>query len=153
MMRNQLQHGLAMGLMAFFIGILAAQGPMQNFVLCMGADGHMAVESSTGPDGNCLDLPASPTPPQSSLQLLASHLVLDTDCGACRDIALTCTDARYAPAVVFAPAHSDAKASAVPVVVLALPAAYSVQPSGSDPHEQRATLSIPLHLRSTVLLI
>ena len=149
---DRLQHRLAVGILASFIGIVAAQGPLQHFVLCVGADGHVAIEVASGPQGRCLDLPVSPTPP-GSLQFLAGYFVLDTDCGDCRDLSLTPADALYAPSVL-APAQSDAKTSPELAVVLVLPPTFSTRPSrGADPHRQPATLSTPLHLRSTVLLI
>ena len=152
-LRNQLQHRLAMGFMACVIGILAAQGPMQNFVLCFGADGHIAVETATGPLGNCTNSPVSQTPTPGSLQYLAGQFVLGAHCGACQDIALARTDLRYTPRVS-APNQIDAKDSTGPAVVLFLPVASTNQTaSGSRPDKQPATLSIPRHLRSTLLLI
>ena len=139
--------------MVCLVIIVAAQGPMQNLVLCLGADGHVAVEASVGVDGSCTDSSVSRTPRSASPALLAGHSVRGAHCGTCLDLVLTHTDALYGPSVS-SPPHSAARTAAGPPVSLAFHTPGNTQPAHlPEPHAQLATLAIPLHLSSTLLLI
>jgi len=143
---------LATGLIACLIGILTAQGTMQGFVLCWGADEHFAVEVSIGSEGTCNIPSASLTRPTASLELLANDSALSSHCGPCRDFALTHTDSFYVrPGSVRSQRDWTNFAG---LVVLVLPSKSGIQPVGGyGSHKQSAVLSTPLHLRSTLLLI
>ena len=127
-------------LAAILICIFAAQGPMQNLVLCLGVDGHVAVEASAGAEGSCSDVTAFQT-------------VAPGHCGVCRDVALTSTEFTAIPPI-FAPVQGAPLGSLLPVTAFLRPTPFGVQQARcSGPAKQQALLSVPLHLSSTLLLI
>ena len=126
-------------LAAILICIFAAQGPMQNFVMCLGADGHVAVEASVAVEGSCSDAGVFQT-------MTPGH------CGVCRDVALASTEFARTPPV-FAPVQRAPHGSLLPVIAFLGPTPSSAQQASSSPAKQPALLSVSLHLSSTLLLI
>ena len=152
-LRRLLQYPLAAGLVACFCVIVAAQGPLQSFVLCFGTDGHVAVEASVGLGGSCTDFSVSQRTTPGTPASLAGDPGPGAHCGACRDLVLTHTDALYGSAVSLSE-QSSAKTSLGPAVPLVLHTQRNAQPAKRiNPRQQPALLSIPLHLSSTLLLV
>jgi hypothetical protein len=152
-LRTLIRIPLATGLIACLIGILAVQGTMQNFVLCQGADGHVAIEISPGSEGTCEPQSVRPTKPLASRDFLTNGFVLISHCGPCRDFALVGADSFYAPPF-FAQSQNTLTSFTDLPAVLVLPSKPSLQPDKHFIlHKQPAVLSAPLHLRSTFLLI
>lgn len=148
-----LRYPLAKGLIACLIGILAAQGAMRNFVLCRGLDGHISIEASPETEGTCGPQSNPQTKLSASLGFRASECVPASHCGPCRDSTLAHADSLYAR-LRAAQSQSGRTTLAPPQSGLVLLAKLCIQTVGRfSPRRQPATLSAPLHLRSTLLLI
>jgi hypothetical protein len=147
------EHPFAAGLIACLIGILAAQGTMQDFVLCRGSDGHIAIEASRGTEGTCEPQSVLQTGRAASGEWLSSSFVFISHCGPCRDLSLAHTDSFYARSV-FVQSQIGQKIFTELSAVLVLPSRFGISPDRHTSfHQLPATLSTPLHLRSTLLLI
>ncbi len=145
------KHSLVAGLIAILIGILIAQSAMQDFVLCRGADGHIALEVSPGPEGTCESQSPLPTESPTPQAFLTSGFAL-THCGPCRDVVLAQTDSSFYTRPGFTHLQSDLTTFTGITARLGLPSKTSIQ-SGKPfrPHKQPEILSSPLPPRSTLL--
>ena len=73
----------ACSLLVFLLaGLLVGQGSLQEYVLCLGPDGHVAVESATGPGESCRSAPA----PQERRIAPTDFLVSGLYRSACQDL-------------------------------------------------------------------
>jgi len=143
----------AAGLIGCLIGILAVQGTMQGFVLCRGSDGHIAIEASRGTEGSCEPQSVLQTGQETLGKWLSSSLDFASHCGPCRDVSLAHTDFFYARSV-FVQSQVGQKMFAELPAVPVLASSFGIPPDRrTDSHRLPATLSTPLHLRSTLLLI
>ena len=149
-----LQQPLVAGLIALLVCILTGQGMLHNMVLCLGDDGHVAVEASAGPGQTCAASPAAGAPQHGQVECLSSSALSRLHCGPCQDVSLSPTDGLYVRSYPADPksARTELSAqSALPVLV-----ATSVLKPGRRPcapPRGPAFTSAPLHLRSTLLLI
>lgn len=66
-----------------FIGILISQGPLPNFVLCIGADGHVDVEVANS--GQCTSF-ATDVQQKTSGFLAYEVSTIQDHCGRCLDL-------------------------------------------------------------------
>lgn len=138
-------------LLAFTSGALANASAAVGIVLCVGLDGHVAVETARGPD--CADFldhaaPAS-TPPETGATA-ASH------CHDCLDIALA--DASAAASVAKLQVAAARNLDEIPVLPIFLLAALAARPLlrelGPPPlHEERLPDPKLLAHRTDVLLV
>jgi hypothetical protein len=135
-------------------GLLAGQGMLRDFVLCLEVDGQVAIEPTTGPGGSCEIASTAQTRRQSSpAQWLSGTRALGQHCGPCSDVAL-------APANVVYPeprrlqnhaaSHSFLSVPAVPYLVYR---ASDFKPALSQAHSNFSVPSALPALRSTILLI
>ena len=138
--------------MALLVGALTGQSMLQDFVLCLGADGHVAVEAGTGPGGTCETLSAAQKQGWSTTELRLGAPASGSHCGPCRDLAIVQADSMYMR-------H--------PLLQIDLPAFSPLRPilytpSGINPrsfhalypsHTLSAASSSLTYLRSTILLI
>lgn len=157
-MRKFLQHKKTRrNLSLFFIGTFAfhfllLHGELSGYVLCIGSDGHVAVERSVD-DTTCSDTEIPP-----HLEVTSEHnkncCALDTNhCGDCRDISLTsdCQDEQAR--------NPQRLVDIQPIQSLVISASLS-NPGGNEYGHQNPTLTYHTSyhlslasLRSTVLLI
>ena len=127
---------------------LAAQGFSPGAVLCLQADGQMAVEIP-GASQSCAGQVASPYRAHAALPV--ALLVSDEDCGPCADLLLPDVSAAEGPAGRhFTTGHLSTLTWQHPALILLEP----VRTSGAALHRPPPNILPPAHLhRSTVLLI
>lgn len=150
---NSIKHNLSLFLVGIFaLHFLVLHGGLSGFVLCIGNDGHVAVERSTD-DVSCSDKEI-PAHPEVTYEHTDTCCSLTTDhCGDCRDIALTsdCQDEQ---------ARAPQKASEIKSIQpLAISGPLS-DPGGMERRHQKPVIDyLTSHylslasIRSTVLLI
>lgn len=150
--RSLQKHPLVAGLATILIGILITQGTMQGFVLCRGADGHIAIEAASGSERTCeAQAPLSQELP--TLQAFLANGFALTHCGPCRDVALA-HDSSFYIKPGFEHPQSDLTIFPGVAAGLILPPKAKIQSDKSFClHKHPETPSRPLHLRSTLLLI
>lgn len=131
----------------FLIAVLSLPLVGQGLVLCIGADGHVAVESAS--DGKCCDSPSRDV--TGSAFVVALPPADSADCGICVDIVIDSNTeagrvaARQAPA--FAP-------SVLPVLIALDDALGTPCNSALHPPRHRGCTNTPLaHLRTVSLLV
>ncbi len=134
-------------------GLLTGQGILRDFVLCLGTDGHVALELATGPGGTC-ETRSSQEPVRGELSLQwASDNRLGQHCGPCEDFILARTSPTYSEPSRFQ--FSVSAASQEPLAaVFQSSAAHSRSVKPLDRFHHRGPLpSSLIALRSTILLI
>ena len=85
----------AIPLVWLFIGILISQGPLPNFVLCIGADGHVEVEAVDR--GQCASFVTETQQNASDFLPAYGVFTIQDHCGACLDlpIFMSSSEAEY----------------------------------------------------------
>lgn len=130
---------------------LGAQGLLQTFVLCLGADGHVALEATAAPELGCGTLSPAIGQASSSKDLLLGPQQGASHCGLCEDAVLSSLDTTYAMgkgvSQIDLPAHTSSP-SALPLRSIDLRYFSSVSRSWSP-----ASSPFLACLRTTVLLI
>ena len=136
----------------FALHFLLLHGGWSGFVLCIGNDGHIAVERSAG-DASCSEADIRLYPETAAVHALDCIDLAKQHCGDCRDIALisNCQDE---------PARQPQKPVEVHPVQPLVIAAFLGEPRGIEHGHQKPTTSFPIlphyhlaALHSTVLLI
>ena len=92
-----------------YLSIIPTQ--LSNYVLCLGADGHVAFEASI--NGKCIDAPAFGS---EHVEVAHTEIMMETDhCGSCIDLAIfpALDTTLHLVSVNDAPTHSPILPSAV----------------------------------------
>ena len=136
-------------------GLLTGQDMLGDFVLCLGTDGHAALEPATGPGGTCETRSAQEPDRELSLRWSPHNRSLGQHCGPCEDFILARTSRTYSE-----PSRLQFNLSAASQVGMPLAAVFHVSAAHSrsvkplDRFHHRAPLfSSLIALRSTILLI
>lgn len=129
-----------------YLSIIPTQ--LSNYVLCIGADGHIAFEASI--NGRCTDTHALDSEPEEVTQ---TEIMLETDhCGSCIDLAIfPALDTKlHLVSVNDAPPHSPILPSAVYTYQKRTPTILTFTSAQHIPPLINSTL---IYLRTTTLLI
>ena len=135
-------------------GLLAGQGILRDFVLCLGTDGHVALEPAIGPGGTCETRSALEPDRKLTLQWSPDNRSLGQHCGSCEDLIFARTSPTYSEPSRLQFSFRGASQAGMPLAVVHLPAAHSRSVKLLDRFHHSAPLSSSLiSLRSTFLLI
>lgn len=80
-----------MYLILLLIGIIASQATLQDFVLCVGADGHVALEAAVGRDRTCETFAVAHPKRAFPVEWLPEEGSRRQHCGVCTDLVLVPT--------------------------------------------------------------
>ncbi len=135
-------------------GLLTGQDMLGDFVLCLGTDGHAALEPATGPGGTCETRSVQDPDRELSLRWSPDNRSLGQHCGPCEDFILARASRTYSEPSRLQFSLGAASQVGMPLAVLHVSAAHSRSVKPLDRFHHRAPLSSSLiALRSTILLI
>jgi hypothetical protein len=136
-------------------GMLAGQGVLRDFVLCLGTDGHVALEPAAGLSGTCETRPAQQPDRKLTLQWSPDYRSLGQHCGPCEDFILARSTLTYSkPSRLQSSFGAVSQVGAPLAAMFQLPADSNRSIKHLDHFLHRAPPSSSLSvLRSTILLI
>ena len=135
-------------------GLLTGQGILRDFVLCLGTDGHVALEPATGPGGTCETRSPRETDRELTFQWSLGNRS-PGHCGPCEDFILARTSPTYFESSRPQLNRSGNSQVGMPLAaVLHLPAAHGRSIKTLDRFHRLTPRSSSLSaLRTTILLI